>query len=293
VPVCLIGQGVVWNTARLLKVLEVHSHTFEGDDLENTVLALQMGMRLYWEKDAILLRTIPKPTMLSLLRQRALSWDFGLFRVLLERPTLGLAGDAGAFYKNVLLMDFVAHPLRLFAIPLLLSVLYYRLTGASLLEGAGSMYSHALTWTFRYGSNGIIGIWLLSVLNSLACVGWRIRPTVKWAMFNAAYLASPFVFVMYYRLIAGSAVPADIAGAAGYWLGAGLLLTYLWWVLLTLVLLLGSSLERREKSGLLWSVLLAPLYFGVLFVICRTIGIVKAVVFHLVERRGAVQTSVA
>jgi glycosyltransferase involved in cell wall biosynthesis len=120
VPVCLVGQGVVWKKDRFLEVLSAHSKQYDGDDLENTVIALTKGMRLCWERETLVVTTIPKESILGLIRQRALSWEFGLFRVLLNKHALMLGGESGAFYKNLLLVDLFAHPFRLAAIPLLL-----------------------------------------------------------------------------------------------------------------------------------------------------------------------------
>ncbi|MGO9515547.1 MAG: TIR domain-containing protein, partial [Candidatus Korobacteraceae bacterium] len=80
VPVCLIGQGVLWKTDSFLKVLEMHSGQFHGDDLENTIIALHYKFAIYWERKTIVLMTKPKKTILGLVRQRALSWDFGMYR---------------------------------------------------------------------------------------------------------------------------------------------------------------------------------------------------------------------
>src|SRR6185295_18312029 len=120
VPVCLIGQGVLWKRDDLLQVLKDHSGAFDGDDLESTIIALSEKMRIYWEPKTIVVSSRPKETIVGLLKQRALSWDFGLFRVLLGVRALRLSGESGAFYKNVLLMELFGHPFRLLAIPVLL-----------------------------------------------------------------------------------------------------------------------------------------------------------------------------
>ena len=88
IPICLIGQGVLWKTEKLLLVLSQHSGKFDGDDLENTIIALNRKMKFYWESETIILKTIPKSTILSLVKQRALSWDFGLLRVLFGKRAL-------------------------------------------------------------------------------------------------------------------------------------------------------------------------------------------------------------
>lgn len=278
VPLCLIGQGVVWRTDSFREVLAQHSKQFDGDDLENTVIALRKNMRLYWERHTLLLSTMPKESIVALLRQRALSWEFGMFRVLSTREAITLRGDSGGFYRNILLMDFLAHPLRLLAIPLLLGVLWFRLTGKSVSNIVTSeLYWRSITFTLQYGPDLIITIWAVSVLNSLVSVRGRVLVTLKWAIFNAVYLSSPFVFTLYFPLIAATNVNIyDIMGAGVYWLGLGLLLTYGWWVFITLCLLWGSSLERKAKIELLPSALLAPTYYGLLLTICKTVGICKA-----------------
>jgi glycosyltransferase involved in cell wall biosynthesis len=277
VPLCLIGQGVIWNTESFLEVLSSHSRQYDGDDLENTLIALTRKMTLYWERETIILTTIPKQSVLGLLRQRALSWDFGMFRVLLSKNAAALGGESGAFYKNVLLMDLLAHPLRLFAIPMLLGVTLFRVTGEGVVgQAAMELYKRSLASSFDFGSTAIVVIWVMSVVNSCICVRGRPISLLKWSVFNAIYLSSPFVFVMYFPLVAATNVSADqIFGAAVHWFGLGLFLTYLWWVLLTLILLWHSSLQRKAKRELLWSVLLAPVYYGVLLLVCKTAGIFK------------------
>jgi glycosyltransferase involved in cell wall biosynthesis len=281
IPVCLIGQGVVWNTECLLHVLAAHSKQYDGDDLENTVIALTKDMRLYWERDTLALTTFPKESVLGLVRQRAFSWDFGLFRVLLSKRAILLGGDSGAFYKNVLLMDFVAHPIRLAAIPFLFGTILFHAFGGGVLGNAAMVtYERSLAVSFKYGAYGIIGIWLISVVNSFVCIGGRPRLVLKWAIFNAIYLSSPFVFMMYYPLLTATNVGAeDVFGAAVYWMGLGLLLTYIWWMLLTFVLLWQSSLKRATKQGLISSVILAPLYYFLLLVVCKTTGMFKLVTY--------------
>jgi len=160
VPICLIGQGVVWKTDQFLEVLSAHSNQYDGDDLENTVIALAKGMRLLWERETIVLTTLPKETLLGLIRQRGFSWDFGMFRVLLSKRALTLKGDSGAFYKNVLLMDLLAHPLRLAAIPVLLGAAVFHVLGTS--WQAISFYDRLLDFSFYYGIKAIIAIWLIS-----------------------------------------------------------------------------------------------------------------------------------
>jgi hypothetical protein len=129
IPVCLVGQGVLWKTADLLNVLKEHSGGFDGDDLENTVIALTEDMSIYWETKTIVVASKPKKTVLGLLKQRALSWDFALFRVLLDSRALRLEGQSGALYKNVLLMDLLGHPFRLLAIPVLLPIIFFSFSG--------------------------------------------------------------------------------------------------------------------------------------------------------------------
>ncbi|HEY6392145.1 MAG TPA: glycosyltransferase family 2 protein [Bryobacteraceae bacterium] len=278
IPVCLIGQGVVWNTEKFREVLSEHSKQYDGDDLENTLIALTKNMSLHWERDTLVLTTNPKESMLGVVRQRALSWDFGMFRVLLSKRAFMLGGNSGAFYKNIVLMDLVAHPLRLLAIPLLLGIVSFGLTGDRVFgRAAFIMYKQSLALSFDYGSSAIVGIWIATVVTSCICVRGRVVATVKWAIFNALYLSSPFVFVMYYPLVTATNVNAeDVFGSAVHWFTLGHFLTYVWWVLLTLILLCGSSLQRSTKRKLLASVLLAPMYYFILMVVCKTTGICKA-----------------
>ena len=278
VPLCLIGQGVLWRTSGLLNVLRVHSGKFDGDDLENTVIALGEGQNLCWERDSITLSTIPKKTIIGLLKQRALSWDYGMLRVLLGKRALQLRGESGALYKNAILMDLLGHPFRLLAIPVLLAGICYKVAFSlgSYRLSALHAYFAAARISFAYGSRAILGIWVLSIAVSAICVRGRFFSILKWAVFNAVYLASPFVYWMYYGLARNSNIDAyDILGSSAYWLGTGLLITYLWWVLVTLFLLAWSSLPREDKRELLWSVFLAPLYYFTLLVVCRTVGICK------------------
>jgi glycosyltransferase involved in cell wall biosynthesis len=279
VPVCLVGQGALWKTDSLLSVLKDHSGEFDGDDLENTVIALAEKMGMYWDAKTIVVSSKPKRTVLGLLKQRALSWDFSLLRVLLLKPALGLGGESGAFYKNVLLMDLIGHPFRLLAIPVLLPMIFFSaFSGDSQFYGTitWELYRHSVRASFKYGSLAIGTIWIVSVINSFICVRGRILSTMKWAAFNAVYLASPFIFVMYYGLVRNTGVSIyDLLGSSVYWLETGLLLTYLWWVLVGFFLLMISSLQYGTKRELMWSVVLAPMYFFLLMSVCRTIGICK------------------
>ena len=277
VPLCLIGQGVLWRKASLLNVLTAHSGNFDGDDLENTVIALSQKMKLYWERETLFLVTRPKRTIRGLVRQRALSWDFGMFRVLCDGRVIRIAGESGAFYKNILLLDLLAHPFKLMAIPVLFSVVIFGLAGQSFREGAAyDVYTYCVAASFRYGSLAIFTIWLASVVNSAVCVRGNLLSTFKWAAFNAVYLSSPFVYLMYYRLVSAAGASAyDLLGSAVYWLASGLLLTYLWWLIITIALVMCSSLDTRKKAALFRPALLAPLYFLVLLTVCRTMGIWK------------------
>jgi len=279
VPVCLVGLGVVWKTERLLEVLSAHSRQYDGDDLENTLIALTRGMRLYWEKATIVLTTTPKESIFGLLRQRAFSWDFGLFRVLLDKRFITLAGESGAFYKMVLLTDLLAHPFRLAAVPMLLGVVLFRVLGTGVVRHtAMDVVRQSLAISFQYGVDAIKFIWVVSVVISAICVRGHPVSTIKWALFSLLYLFSPFVFTLYYPLVAAAHVNASEAfGATVHWLGLGLLLTYLWWVLLAFALLSLSSLQRSAKRNLIVSVLFAPTYYFVLLVLCKTTGICKAV----------------
>jgi len=253
-----------------------HSGQYDGDDLENTIIALNDKMRLHWERHSVVLRTTPKRTVGGLLRQRALSWDFGMFRVLCQRRALRLGGESGAFYKNLLLMDGVAHPFKLIAIPMLLSVPLINLSGLAFFEGATyDLYRRSLTISLKYGALAMSSIWIATIVNSLFCVR-KCWPTVKWALFCAAYLASPFVYVIFYPLLMTPYVNVyDTMGAAIHWIGLGLLLTYIWWVLLTVCLLCMTSLDGKTRRGLLGSTLLAPFYYFALLVVCRTVGLLK------------------
>jgi hypothetical protein len=118
-------------------------------------------------------------------------------------------------------------------------------------------------------------IWIATVINSFVCVR-RLGSTLKWAGFNAAYLLSPFVYLLYYPLVRATGVNAyDVLGTSLYWLGLGLLITYTWWLLVTAGLLWFSSLEKAEKAELTWSLFLAPAYYFMLLIVARTLGIVK------------------
>ena len=276
VPVCLIGQGVLWRTDHLLAVLDKHSGAFDGDDLENTIIALCSGMKLHWERHAAVISTIPKRTIRGLIRQRAFSWDFGMFRVLFERRVLMMTGDSGAFYKNLLLIDCAAHPFRLMAIPVLLPGLFLWLFARDWHDTVTyEMYARSVVVSFRYGSLAILVIWLTSVVNSCACVR-RIGATVKWATATAVYLMSPFVYVMYYPLLrARGDTVYEVAGSLMYWMVPGLLLTYAWWLMVTTLLLWRSLMPIQQKRRLISSLCLAPVYYFVLLVFARTLGLWK------------------
>jgi glycosyltransferase involved in cell wall biosynthesis len=151
VPVCLIGQGVLWRTDRLLSILASHSGNYDGDDLENTIIALTEKMPILWERTSVVIATAPKKGIRGLIRQRALSWDFGMFRVLFLKRALRIGGESGAFYKNLLLMDFFAHPFRLLAVPVLLPALFFKLMGPDL-QGqiAYEVYARSVAASFKY-----------------------------------------------------------------------------------------------------------------------------------------------
>lgn len=284
VPVCLVGQGVLWRTECLSNVLGHHSGQFDGDDLENTVIALSQKMRIHWERNTLVVIGNPKRTVLGLIRQRGLSWDFGLFRVLFRKQALQLGGESGALYKNVLLMDFFGHPLRLLAVPLLFSFCWLRLAGAGFEPSMGTIYSQSVQVSLAYGSRLIVFTLILSIINSAICVKGRVLSMIKWSIFSVVYLASPFVYALYYRLIeATTPNPYDTLGSAMYWLAEGLVLTYLWWVFVAVFLLsvsllakgTVSSLPRNERIELIWAALLAPIYYFILLIVCKTVGICK------------------
>lgn len=96
--------------------------------------------------------------------------DYSIFtdalRKLLGVPVC-LIGQ-GVLWKNLLLMDFVAQPFKLMAVPLLLSVILFRIAGRNY-EIMGGVYRQSFAASFRYGSFAIISIWLLTVVNS--CCG--------------------------------------------------------------------------------------------------------------------------
>jgi hypothetical protein len=243
-------------------------------------------MRLYWEDATIVLTTTPKESILGLLRQRAFSWDFGLFRVLLDRRFLMLGGESGAFYKIVLLTDLVAHPFRLAAVPMLFGMVLFNGLGTGAVRHTTiGLVRQSFAISFHFGIDAIKIIWAMSLVISAICVRGRPMPTLKWALFSLLYLFSPFVFALYYSLVATTQVSAEkILGATAHWLGLGLLLTYLWWVLAALFLLSRSSLQRNTKRELLVSVALAPTYYFVLLVWCKTIGICRALRFRVLGK---------
>jgi hypothetical protein len=286
VPVCLIGQGVMWRTSCLLKVLSEHSREYDGDDLENTTIALSNGMRIYWEPNTIIVRTEPKRTVTGLLKQRALSWDYGMVRVLLTKQAILLGGESGAFYKNILLIEVVAHVFKLMAIPFLFSLpMAYYLRFAFYDGVISTMFRNSVAVSLRFGVTAIFIIWALCVVNSLICVR-RVGATLKWAVFSALNLASPFVYFVFFPLLTVPIMNAyDTVGAAIHWLGLGLFLTYIWWVALTLVLLVLTSLDLEDKTDLIWSAFLAPLYYFALLVICKSVGIAKYVAHSIFSGR--------
>jgi len=285
VPVCVVGQGALWTTNSLLEVLAEHSGAFDGDDLENTVIALRKQIRIRWERELAVIVSTPKTTMMGLLKQRALSWEFGMFRVLLANRVVLMSGNSGAFYRNVLLTDFLGHPLRLLAVPMLSSAVLFRLFGPDMFEGwPYTVYAQSVDLTFRYGAVGIFSLLATSVISSCLSVRGRIADTLKWAVFSSIYLSSPFVYVFYFILLPHSYADEDLVGASIRWVGPGLLLTYLWWMAIALVLLWLSSLTARAKAELTWSAIFMPAYYFVLLFICRTAGILKFLT-SLVTRR--------
>jgi cellulose synthase/poly-beta-1,6-N-acetylglucosamine synthase-like glycosyltransferase len=287
VPVCLVGQGVIWNTQRFREVLSLHSKHYDGDDLENTVIALSQRLRLHWEREHLVLTTTPKPSLASLLKQRALSWDFGMFRVLLTKRALLLGGETGAFYKTLLWADLVAHPFRVLAIPMLLATILFRYLGEGVAKKATrEIIFQSFRFSFTIGSRAILGILIASVLTAAVCVRGRPLSVLKWVAVNLLYLSSPFVFLLYYPLVHATNVGAeDVFGAAVHWFGLGLFLTYTWWALITLVLVSLSSLRGRAKRELLPVVLLAPAYYFVLLLVGKTGGILKLFKELLIRRQ--------
>lgn len=276
VPLCLIGQGVIWRRETLVRVLGRHRGEFEGDDLENTVHALADNARLRWEPSTVTISTKAKPTIVSLLKQRALSWDYGLLRVLISFKSLRLSGESAAFYRNILLADFLAHPLRLAAIPLLMSVLLFNFIFSA--EGGAawrSVYSAGVVLTLQYGAIGILWVWVACIFSSALAVR-NFRSTLRWSVITGVYLSSPFAYLVSYPILSQNNVSAAaIISAASQWMGLGLFVTYLWWLILTAVLFVLSSLDRPLKLRLAWSLPFAPVYYLILLVISKTIAIIK------------------
>ena len=173
-------------------------------------------------------------------------------------------------------MDIIAHPIKLLAIPILISVPLVNYLGVPFYEGfTFDLYRSSFILSLKYGAFGIIFVWFISVLNSLICTR-KILTTVKWAIFSAVYLSSPFAYILFYPLLSSDFVNVyDTMGAAIRWFGVGLLITYFWWFILTFSLFCITSLEYRIKADLIWSLPFAPFYYFGLCVICKTVGIFK------------------
>jgi glycosyltransferase involved in cell wall biosynthesis len=84
--VCLSGAGVLWEADSLEKVLSRHTGVFEGDDLESTILATLLNLKIGYETQGVIVTTRPKRSLGALFKQRALIWDVGLIRRR-ERPS--------------------------------------------------------------------------------------------------------------------------------------------------------------------------------------------------------------
>src|ERR1039457_7197457 len=106
-------------------------------------------------------------------------------------------------------MDFLAHPFRLIAVPVLLSLALFRMLGPGFYGGAMyEVYRQSVAASFKYGALAIISIWIMSVISSAICVRGRIVSTIKWSAFSLIYLSSPFVYLMYYRLVKATNINA-------------------------------------------------------------------------------------
>ena len=288
VIVCLVGQGVLWETAKLNEILTTHSGKFEGDDLESTMRALILfgNDRVTFDKsNHVVITTTLKKTVRQLLKQRSKIWDYGLIRTYSDIPSiLKHKGTNGAFFRSVFITEILTHPFKILMIPTILLVIFlnpffpYDEAANKVVWSAFEFINKLAIFTMGLLISTSIFyavLWLINIGSAIYSLKQSFSHVIKFSTFITIYMATPFITYISITVIFIFIRDPEIWLESYEWFAHGLLFTYLWWYVLGAILIFISSESLREKfSYLLW-LFLMPFYYLILFAIARTNGFVK------------------
>jgi glycosyltransferase involved in cell wall biosynthesis len=286
VVVCLVGQAVIWNADDLRRVLTQHSGSFEGDDLECTMVAATMrrdGSNLDYDRSRVFSSTTLKRTVRELIRQRAHIWDVGLIRSFFDAPGVLLTrGRYGVFFRAILITEVFAHVFKLLSLPAVvgflcgLVLLHMRSEneiawwGTDVVTDVADVCLDVLIATsFVY-----FGLWLANIA-SVVWGEWHApKRLASMVLYVTAYMVLPLAYVFIVPLASDAMYelgPDRLQNA--YWtFGPVASVSYVWWWLMSIVVVFSSSEKWSAKTSLArWS-LLMPLYFLCLILVARTYG---------------------
>jgi cellulose synthase/poly-beta-1,6-N-acetylglucosamine synthase-like glycosyltransferase len=283
VVVCLVGQGVLWETETLKRVLARHTGIFEGDDLEATMLVSLVetsGRQIGYESKRVIVTTTLKDSWAALLRQRVQIWDVGLLHSFVDTPEVfWRRGRNVTFLRTVFFTEILAHVFKVLSLPTLCILALYasvRLVGdGSWMWSATGLVSQlsivglkTLVWIGR----GYTALWLLTVMSIWFGEMPAVRRALGLSLFFTLYLGTPW-FVFWAPSVGGVFVNTSQAlGQVYFWLGPVLFLTYAWWYVITVLLVLAGSEEGRDKARMSLLAFAMPLYYVIVFVAARTVG---------------------
>jgi len=264
IPVCLVGIGALWKVDDLKAILARHSGTFEGDDLEITILATMLSFKIVYEAHGIFVTTKLKRNLGELIRQRAYIWDVGLIRTLLDTRSIlnvNWTGQDAAFFRGVFITEVVAHPFKILSLAGLLlvalSILLGSLDFAPLLPKQTGNTSEYVLAVLTSTHCVYLLLWAINVVSICLSMKSRLRSVPLFILYFTFYMATPIV----------SSVTSDFGQLLGF--------TYLWWYALCAFLIMLGTESPETKIRSLVLALLMPLYFALLFALPRTVGFVR------------------
>ncbi|HEX5461161.1 MAG TPA: glycosyltransferase family 2 protein [Steroidobacteraceae bacterium] len=162
------NSGVsIYRRSALEDALAQHTLSIYAEDLENSVLLLASGERIYYD-DRLILETQAKPSWPSLFSQRV-GWSYGCAKVFAERLGLLLAiakrSPLGAYqYLGYLgLVGIVLLPLKLVSIAIL---------ATSFLRALDDLLLLNLVPAYRWNEPLLFALWYGKSLLVLACACW-------------------------------------------------------------------------------------------------------------------------
>jgi glycosyltransferase involved in cell wall biosynthesis len=236
------GAAAFWRTCTLRQVVAHHSLLFEGDDLEATLIAQELGARVV--PSPLLFRKFAKPSLRALVCQRMRIWDVGLLNALTRRPPLRRANNKDTlFFQWYAVYEALLHPAKVSSMIILIISFFAQGVQGTWLGGIKSL----LIWTYLITACFCFALWLLSAPSK--------RSTYRLLGILIIYALYPTIHLY---------VPQNYA----YFVGC-----VSWWYIVSLFYSFAISDPTRSRRSLRIAAII-PVYFLFLTIIVRTAGFV-------------------